>query len=227
MALSTWMRKVAVWRVLTTSSGSSCWRLARNGGTLHSTPSGRQSWGWSHSQPWLCLLAAAFQVGHFSLSAPCLKYSHHKLLIQTTVHSVCIQLAASTCFCYYNTNRLHLAPLGWNLDGFAIGNSVELTLTSSWILFLEGGRGFGAFLSAWLGQMLTSLNECDMQRTRARNIRETVVWPTPKQAARSGSGKPCRNLHSVSNNSSSRESFLFRPRPMLSRPQWSGSRSDL
>ena len=141
MALSTWMRKVAVWRVLTTSSGSSCWQLTRNGETLHSTPSGRQSWGLSHSQPWLCLLAKAFQVGYFSLSAPCLKYSHHKLLTQTTVdHSVCIQLAASTCFCSYKTNRLHLAPLGWNLDGFAIGNSVELIITSSWILFLEGGR---------------------------------------------------------------------------------------
>ena len=99
-ALSTWMRKVAVWCVLTTSLGSSCWQLTRNGGTLHLTPSGRQSWGWSHSQSWLCLLAAAFPVGHFSLSSPCLKYSHHKLLTKTTVHhSVSTQLAAWTCFC--------------------------------------------------------------------------------------------------------------------------------
>ena len=77
LALLTRMCKVAWQCILTTSSGSSFWRLPRNGGALHLTPLGRQSWGRSHSQPWLCFLAAAFQVGHFSLSASCLKYCHH------------------------------------------------------------------------------------------------------------------------------------------------------
>ena len=104
IARSMWMRTVAIRRVDTTSSDSSCFRLPRNGGMFVDTRSGKTS---SISKPLSAITRVIrlhfFPEGHSVLSALCHLSGLHKGLKQKRRHHlVCSQLKASRCFGSYS-----------------------------------------------------------------------------------------------------------------------------